>query len=104
MIVEMRTYTLKAGSDVEGWLEYWAKNAWPVQQKMPGKLVGYYVSDVGNLNQIIHMWQFDSYAQRAEKAKLMRGEEWLEIRRNMPDLVIAQENRILKAAPFSPMP
>lgn len=69
MIYEMRTYTLKAGTAPEA-----AKNAGTIGREIRGdkygKLEGYWVTEIGPLNQVMHLW---SYADLNERAKLRAG-------------------------------
>ncbi len=69
MIYELRTYTLKHGTTAEV-----AKNAGEVGRAIRGdnygKLEGYWVSEIGPINQVLHLW---SYADLNERARL-RGE------------------------------
>jgi hypothetical protein len=69
MIYELRTYTLKTGTAPEA-----AKNAGAVGREIRGddygKLEGYWVTEIGPLNQVMHLW---SYADLNERARL-RGE------------------------------
>ena len=53
-LYELRTYTLyvgKMGEAVKVYQEY----GWPVFEKVQDKLVGYFQSDVGMLNQLVHL-------------------------------------------------
>jgi len=69
MIYELRTYTLKAGTVAEV-----ARNAGAVARAIRkddyGRLEGYWTSDIGPLNQVLHLW---SYADLNERQRL-RGE------------------------------
>jgi hypothetical protein len=69
MIYELRTYTLKAGTAPEA-----AKNAGTIGREIRGdkygKLEGYWVTEIGPLNQVMHLW---SYADLNERVKLRAG-------------------------------
>jgi len=40
-------------------------------------LLGYWTTELGGLNQVVHLWQYDSYAHRAGvRARLGRDQEW----------------------------
>eukprot|EP00090_Calanus_glacialis_P026222 TRINITY_DN41175_c0_g1_i1.p1 TRINITY_DN41175_c0_g1~~TRINITY_DN41175_c0_g1_i1.p1 ORF type:complete len:220 (+),score=42.14 TRINITY_DN41175_c0_g1_i1:3-662(+) len=40
-------------------------------------LLGYWTTELGGLNQVVHLWQYDSYAHRAGvRAKLGGDQEW----------------------------
>src|SRR6266567_4303951 len=62
MIIEMRTYTLRPGSIAEVEKRFGA--ALPAREKH-SKLAAFWHSEVGPLNQIIHVWAYDSFEKRA---------------------------------------
>ena len=58
--------------------------------------MGYYVSEVGDLNQVIHMWRYDSFEERAEKrTALFSDPAWLEYVSKIGPMVVTQKNAIL---------
>ena len=59
-IVEMRTYTLAVGTTAR-YLDLYAKGGLAVQTRILGHLVGYYAVEVGELNQVIHLWAYESF-------------------------------------------
>ena len=63
MIYEFRTYTLTVGS--MGKFEESFANALPRREKY-SKLTACWHTDIGPLNQIIHVWGYDDMQQRAE--------------------------------------
>jgi len=69
MIHELRTYTVKPGTVADV-----AKNAGTLGRDIRkddyGKLEGYWMTEIGPLNQVMHLW---SYADLNERARL-RGE------------------------------
>ena len=74
MIIEMRTYTLQPGTLAEVEKRFGAALA--VREKH-SKLAAFWHTDVGPLNQIIHVWTYDSFEQRAAvRAAAMQEEGW----------------------------
>ena len=74
MIVEMRTYTLQPGTLAEVEKRFGA--ALPNREKH-SKLAAFWHSEVGQLNQIIHVWAYDSFEQRAAvRAASQKEEGW----------------------------
>ena len=58
--------------------------------------MGYYVSEVGDLNQVIHMWRYDSFEERTEKrTALFSDPAWLEYVSKIGPMVVTQRNAIL---------
>jgi hypothetical protein len=63
-LYELRTYSLYVGKLAEV-LELYRKEGWPaVSRHAEGRLVGYFVGDVGAMNQIVHLWKFEHDAER----------------------------------------
>ena len=104
MIVEMRTYTLKPLRTAD-FLNLYEQAALPLQLKYLGHLIGFYVSELGPLNQVVHLWGFDSLAERESRRRAMEQDPgWKPYREALRDLdvILAQESKILKSASFSP--
>ena len=55
MIVDHRTYELQPGR-LRDFLALYEKEGLPVQKKHLGNLVGYFTTEVGNVNEIVHIW------------------------------------------------
>ena len=76
MIVEQRTYTAIPGK----WRDYLAlyqAEGLQIQQRILGRMVGYYTTETGPLNQIIHMWAYTDLNERAERrAQLAADPQW----------------------------
>ena len=97
MIIEMRTYTLQPGTLAE--VEKRFGESLPVREKH-SKLAAFWHSEVGPLNQIIHVGAYDSFEQRlAVRAAAMKEAGWPPPIR---EFVTAQQNEIFLPAPFSP--
>jgi hypothetical protein len=95
---EMRSYTLKPGSIPE-MAERWKEHL-PARLKL-SKLTGVFTSDIGGLNQWMHIWAYKSLDERAEvRKKAVAGGSWPPPGGNFS---VKQENKILLAMPFSPI-
>jgi hypothetical protein len=104
MIVEMRTYTLAPG-DTGRYFKAYAEKGLAIQKPILGHLVGYYAVEIGALNQVVHLWAYDSLEARAQRrATLWADKDWLAYIREFGHLVIKQENQILTPAPFFKVP
>jgi hypothetical protein len=100
MIVEMRTYTLSVGATGRYFRLYGEKGL-AVQKRILGRLVGYYSVESGELNQVIHLWAYESFEERAKRrAELWADKEWLAYVGEVGGLVLKQESRFLTPAPF----
>ena len=97
MIIEMRTYTLKPNS-IRTFEERFAE-ALPHRLKL-SKLGAFWHSEVGALNQVIHVWPYKDFEERERiSADARKTGQWPPKTR---ELIVTQENKILQIAPFSP--
>ena len=92
MIVQHRTYTLKALHTGE-FLKLYERAALPLQHKYLGHLIGFYVSEIGPLNEVVHLWGFASLAERERRRALMEAD---------PAWVVEQSTKMLRTTAFSP--
>jgi hypothetical protein len=102
MIIEQRVYTIKLGTAPVYFSNY-EKAGLAVQRRVLGNLVGYYVSDIGTLNQVVHQWAYENYGDREQRrAALYKDPEWLAYLGKSRELALVekQETSILVAAPF----
>ena len=103
MIVEERIYTLHAGK-VPEMVTLYGEEGLALQQRHLGKFIGYFSTETGNLNQVVFMWGYDSLDDRAaRRERLAQDPEWQRYLQKVVQLIVTQENRILKPAPFSPI-
>lgn len=102
MILDHRTYTVKHG-EMAAYLERYERMALPVQLQHLGSLVGFYVSDIGPLNQVVHIWAYDSLEDRERRRAAMQADpRWHDFTRVNAGTFTHQEIKILKPANFSP--
>ena len=100
MIVEQRTYTTHPGK-WRAYLALYEAEGMEIQKRILGRMVGYYYSDVGQLNQIVHLWAYEDLNERAERrATLMQDAAFLSYVQKMLPLLQSQESRILQPASF----
>jgi hypothetical protein len=103
MIVEERTYTVKPGTVQQYYADYDPRGL-KIQQRVLGNLIGYFHTEIGPLNKIVHLWGYDSLAERERRrAALAADAEWLAYLQQSPDIIVEMETRILVPAPFSPI-
>lgn len=104
MFVDERIYTLHAGK-VPVFLKLYAEEGMAVQVRILGKMVGYYYTEFGPLNQIVHMWGYESLDDRTRRrAELLASDEWKSYAAKMQPLVHHVENKLLVPAPFFKVP
>ena len=100
MYVEERMYTLRPGA-VPEYLRHSQNDGRKVQVKHLPHMVGYYFTEVGTLNMIVHMWAYDSLDQRDKcRASMSADPDWQEYLKKIRPLMERQDTRIMKCAPF----
>jgi hypothetical protein len=103
MYVDERIYTLKNGK-VGEFLKLYETEGKDVQMHILGNMIGYFHTDIGPLNQVVHMWGYESLDERQRlRAELQASEKWQAYARQMRPLVQSIENKILIPEPWSPI-
>jgi hypothetical protein len=95
---EMRSYILRPGSIPE-MAKRWGEHLAGRLKLSP--LTGVFTSDIGGLNQWVHIWAYKSLDERIAIRKKATAEGIWPPPGGSP--VIRQENKIMLAAPFSPI-
>jgi hypothetical protein len=103
MIVEERCYTVKPGT-VQLYYRDYDPRGLEIQKRILGNLIGYFHTEIGELNQIVHLWGYDSLAERERRRALLAADlAWQDYLKQSPDIIVRMESRILVPAPFSPI-
>jgi len=100
MYVEERIYRLHAGKAAEYFKNY-EEFGLKVQLKHLPNLVGYYATEIGELNMVVHLWAYEDLDERDRRRGALQADpEWQAyVPRNRP-FYISQESRVMKCAPF----
>jgi len=97
MILEMRTYVVKPGMS-QNFVERFAEGL--SARLRFSKLLGLWLSEVGGLNRVVHVWPYDSFEERERIAgEARKTGKWPP---KTQEFIITQENKIIQPAPFSP--
>lgn len=100
MVVEMRTYTLHPAKAPE-YLRLYEAEGMAIQKSILGRMVGYYSTEIGPLNQVVHMWAYTDLNERAERrVKLLADPVWQAYVAKMRPMLVTQDSKILNPAPF----
>jgi hypothetical protein len=100
MYVEERMYQLVPGG-VDEYFKQYGEYGLPVQLRHLPHLVGYYRTEVGTLDTVVHLWAYDSLDQRDLCRKnLWADPDWQAYRPRIKGLIVQMDTRILKCAPF----
>jgi len=105
MIVDHRTYQLQPHK-LRAWLELYERYGLPVQKRHLGRLIGFFVSEIGPLNQVVHLWSYESLADRAtRRAEMAKDPDWADFLKRNAELAAlqSQESKILTPTSFSPL-
>lgn len=106
MILEQRTYTLNPGNIAKYWKCYEELGAEIMQPVLP-HLVGYFATEVGPLNRIVHLWRYEDLQERERlRGAMVDNPKWLSHLAAIRPLMSAQEAQILTPSPvphLSPM-
>ena len=105
MLYELRKYTLKVGT-MGTVLELYGNKGYPAfTAAEKARLVGYFTSDTGTLNQIVHLWRFKDDAERREHwASVFSNAAFMDFAKDLRPNILNQENQILNEAPWGPNP
>ncbi|MFI4986096.1 MAG: NIPSNAP family protein [Alphaproteobacteria bacterium] len=103
MIVEERTYLLRPGRTAE-FLHAVETLGLPVLKPTLGGLIGYFVTEVGTLNQVVHLWAYESLDDRARRRKLLAEHPgWQRFTDAVQPLFERMETRVMTPAAFTPL-
>ena len=101
MIVEMRTYVLHPGQQ-GAFLALMEAEGIAIERRILGRMLGFYTCDIGTLNQVVHMWGYDSHAERDRRRALLAAEPaWRAFVPKVLPMIRDMENRILVPASFA---
>src|SRR5262245_21198809 len=100
MVYEMRVYTLQPGKvpEFQALIE---KEALPIINKY-SKLVGWWSTEIGPLNEVVHIWAYEDLNHRA-RARQAQGEgpQLQAFRPKAHAIIVTQYNKIMTPANFS---
>jgi hypothetical protein len=98
MIYELRTYTVKPGA-LGDMIKAASTVSRDVRGDNYGKLEGYWSTEIGPLNQVMHMWSYNSYEERTKlRAELAKNPRWTgEYTPLIFPLLVRQDVRLLNA-------
>ncbi|MDX2937848.1 NIPSNAP family protein [Streptomyces ipomoeae] len=98
MIVEEREYLVRPGAAAQ-YARLWAELGREPQTRILGNLLGFYTTEVGELNTLVYLWGYDSHEDRAKRrAELAADPDFAAFRRQVRELLVRQNNRILTPA------
>lgn len=103
MIIDERSYLCHPGR-VADFLKIYETRAKPIQWPILGEPIGFFVTEVGTINTVVHLWRYESMGEREKlRAQLQAAPGWQDYVRDAGAFLQKMENRILVPTSFSPM-
>lgn len=102
MLFDMRTYTCRPGT-LPKHMKLYEEHGFQAQAEALGQPYFYGITETGPVNSYVHIWAYDSAADRAEKRAVMQGDPaWQDYLRKSAEAgyLVSQENRLLLPASF----
>src|SRR2546423_11439667 len=102
MIVEERCYTVRPGTVALYYKDYDPRGL-QIQTRILGHLIGYFHTEIGELNQVVHLWGYESLAERERRRALLAADpEWQGDLKKPAHLHLENGIRLHISAPVSP--
>jgi hypothetical protein len=99
MIVEERCYVLHATVTVNDYLEVLRRDGLEIQRQTLGGLVGYFTTEVGELNAIVSLWEYPSFEERRRRRDaLAANPAWQRYLEQVRPMIRSMNNRLLNRA------
>jgi len=104
MVVDYRAYTFKPGTAAL-FLQLFEQVGLPIQNRIlgPDCFIGIYRTEIGNVNEVIHMWRYADAAERARKrALLFQDPEFMAYVTKAREMIVSQDVRLLVPGDCNP--
>lgn len=103
MIVEQRTYRIRPGK-IHEFLKKYEAEGLPLQEAALGNLIGYFTTEVGDVNAVVQLWGFDTFEDRLQRRAALSGNpKWREFAGGLVSLIESQSSQMLLPTQFSPI-
>lgn len=104
MIVEERCYVLRMPWGPQEYLALYEAEGLDVQRETLGNLLGYFHTEIGGLNTMVHLWGYDSFEDRMRRRAALAAEpRWQAYLPRIRPLIESMSNRLLVPTSFSPI-
>jgi hypothetical protein len=101
MIYELRTYQLKMGATPQ-YLAIAESRLLPALAEHGLRPVGFWTTDIGTLNEVVHLWAYQNLNERQEKwADWAADPRRPELLTELSQIIVSQSNKILSPTSFS---
>lgn len=103
MILEERDYHVFPGR-VQEFVSAYETLGLQIQKDFLGEFIGYFTTDIGELNHVVALWRYESLADREQRrAKMLAHQPWQDYLAAIKGMLQSQNTRILTPTSFSPM-
>lgn len=103
MIIEERDYRVKAGK-LGQFVGLYEKHGLPIQLELLGTFLGYFTTEIGELNHVVALWGYESLDDRQQRrGRMTTDPRWQAYLTMVDGLLDVQTSRLLRPTPFSPM-
>ena len=102
MIGDPRVYTARPNR-LNDFLKLYEDVGLPMQRQYLGEPFGFFQTHIGELSRVVHLWQYDSLADREARRDAMEADPaWQAYRRQVveADPLLDMRNQILKPVSF----
>ena len=72
-VIDLRIYTIRPRG-ISQYLKLFEELALPLALKYLGEPLGYYVTQIGPLNQVVHLWAFENLADMERRHDALAGD------------------------------
>ena len=105
MIYDFRVYTFKPGG-INTYMKAVEEFSISIRAKYGVKLAGWYYSDIGELNQVVHIWGYRDHAHLEEaKAQVAKDPDWTgKYLPAVAGLLESQKTYLMLSPDFAPVP
>ena len=105
MLIEERHYLLKPEFTTAAYLDIFVSSgALDLQRRILSNLLGYFTTEIGELNALVHLWGYDSFEERARRRALLAAEPvWQDYLVKIRPMLQSMNNRLLTPTGFSPI-
>ncbi|MHA6691352.1 NIPSNAP family protein [Devosia sp. A449] len=104
MIVEERVYVLHTWAEMSEYLRIYETEGLSAQRPILGGFLGYFVTELGTQNQVVHLWGYESLDDRARRRALLAADpQWQNCLKQIRPMIMTMENRIMLPTSFSPI-
>ena len=99
MIVEERCYVLHPNWSTNDYLEVFRREGLDLQRRTLGGLVGYFTTEVGELNAVVSLWEYQSFEDRQRRRAALAAEPaWQDYLKKVRPMISSMSNRLMVRA------